>query len=298
MNIFWPVYKNLESEFSKLMYHIHIDDFQKNVYSSKIADILLRSVVEIESISKDLYVANGGIKTSYIRYDEDAIKFLNKKWLLDKKTVLISSTNCFFTNKEILPFVKNETRTGKSNKTYSWNNSYQNIKHDRAKNLKYGNIKYLFDSMAALYLLNLYYSDLTFDLDKDAKGISLSPNMGSNIFSVIISAYSGHNGNDAYIKGDDFEKSVFYINQTAETSKILFDSMKAFNAKLNELALLHPKVLVFLKNNDISKIKENWLWEALGQEEYVNLLRQAQCFAPLNSKQVKYEAVLNKNQLI
>lgn len=64
MNIFWPVYKNLEAEFLKLMYYIHIDDSQLNVYSSKIAELLLRTVVEIESISKKLYSENGGTKTS------------------------------------------------------------------------------------------------------------------------------------------------------------------------------------------------------------------------------------------
>ena len=43
MNIYWPVFKNIESEFSKLTYDIHIDDDQLTVYSSKITDLILRS---------------------------------------------------------------------------------------------------------------------------------------------------------------------------------------------------------------------------------------------------------------
>ena len=43
MNTFWPVYKNLETEFLKITYYIHIDNEQLSVYSSKIAELLLRT---------------------------------------------------------------------------------------------------------------------------------------------------------------------------------------------------------------------------------------------------------------
>lgn len=173
MNVFWPVYKNLESEFLKMTHFIHIDDIQLNVYSSKIAELLLRTVVEIESISKVLYIKNGGTKTDFIKYDEDAIKLLKQNWLIEQKTILITSHNCFITCNELYPFIKDVQRTGKSNMTYKWNNAYQNIKHDRAKYLKDANIENLLSGMAALFLLNLYYSDIKFDLEKDYKGLSL-----------------------------------------------------------------------------------------------------------------------------
>ena len=38
-----------------------------------------------------------------------------------------------------------------------WEKAYQAVKHDRFASLKDGNIKALLHSMAALYLLNLYY---------------------------------------------------------------------------------------------------------------------------------------------
>ncbi len=59
-NIYWPIYKNLESEVQKLSYSIHINDEQQKVYSSNISDIILRAATEIESISKELYITNGG----------------------------------------------------------------------------------------------------------------------------------------------------------------------------------------------------------------------------------------------
>ncbi len=168
-NIYWPVYKNLEREFSELMFNIHIDDSQLGVYSLRISDLILRAAVEIESIAKDLYSLNGGAKTSYIKYDEDAIKHLNKLWKLGKKVVIISSLNCFVSNRLIYPFVKNKKRTGSDRHTYGWNDAYQNIKHDRANNLAYGNLRYLFDIMAALFILNIYYKDETIGLEKDSK---------------------------------------------------------------------------------------------------------------------------------
>jgi len=295
MNTFWPVYKNLETEFLKITYYIHIDNEQLSVYSSKIAELLLRTVVEIESISKLLYATNGGEKTDFIKYDEDAIKLLKQKWLIDKKTILITLPNCFISVNELYPFIKDTPRTGKSNMTYSWNNAYQNIKHDRAKYLKDANIKNLIAGMAALFLLNLYYSDLIFDLEKDVKGLTLSPNMGSKIFSIIIDK-GNHDGKGNYIKTIDFDKSVYYINHTEATGKIFFDSMKDYLRKADELVHQHPKVIEFLNNPDpLILQKDNWLWEVLGQEEYINVMSHASRITEIKSEQLRYEAHLNKH---
>ena len=55
INLYWPIYKNLEREFIELSNWIHIDDNQLSIYSVKISELLIRCSVEIESISKDLY---------------------------------------------------------------------------------------------------------------------------------------------------------------------------------------------------------------------------------------------------
>jgi len=53
MNLYWPVYKSLEKEVSNLAEIIHFSDDQLSVYSVKIADLIVRCAIEIESISKD-----------------------------------------------------------------------------------------------------------------------------------------------------------------------------------------------------------------------------------------------------
>ena len=53
----------------------------------KIADLLVRTIVEIESISKALYYENGGIKADdkELYFDTDCLKLLEGKWLISKK---------------------------------------------------------------------------------------------------------------------------------------------------------------------------------------------------------------------
>ena len=47
-NLYWPVYKSIEREVLALAYVIHIDDKQLNVYSVKIAELLIRTCVEVD----------------------------------------------------------------------------------------------------------------------------------------------------------------------------------------------------------------------------------------------------------
>ena len=51
-NLFFPIYQQLERELVELSYYITFNRRQLNVYSTKIADMLLRTVSEIENISK------------------------------------------------------------------------------------------------------------------------------------------------------------------------------------------------------------------------------------------------------
>ena len=53
-NLFFPIYLQLERELTELSYFITFDYKQLKVYSTKIADMLLRTVSEIENISKEL----------------------------------------------------------------------------------------------------------------------------------------------------------------------------------------------------------------------------------------------------
>jgi len=49
---FWNAYKRLEKEVLVLSEDIHFCDDQLEVYSSKIGDLLVRTAIEVESLSK------------------------------------------------------------------------------------------------------------------------------------------------------------------------------------------------------------------------------------------------------
>ena len=295
-NIYWPVYKNLEAEVERLTFDIHIDDNQLNVYSTKISDLILRASAEIESISKELYSINGGTKTGEIKYDDVAIKYLNQNWNLNKKVVVISSINCFQSNRIIQPFVKNEKRTNGTKMTYSWNNSYQNLKHNRAKTLKYGSVKYLFDSLAALYLLNIYYKTEPYKIDENNKIENFSLNQGSSLFSTKLYKYSSYDSNFVYRKNADFDECVFFSKLTDQSIENLKEANKIIGKKQIEVFSKHPKLLNYLENNDIKKYKgKNLMKDILESNEFTNILMQSVQAVPKELNKTEQEIILNKN---
>lgn len=293
-NIYWPVYKNLELEVEKLTYDIHIDDNQLEVYSTKISDLILRSAVEIESISKELYYQNGGTKEQ-IKFDEDGIKLLNQKWKLNKKVVVISSPNCFQTERIITPFEKSEKKP--NNKlTYTWNNSYQHLKHNRAVNFKFGNIRYLFDILVALFVLNIYYKNEQYELQDSNKIIDFPINQGSILFSVKIHKWFRYDSELNYGKKDDFDDCIYltkYTEKTMENRKKVNEIMRQ---KQTELTIKHPKFLEYIQNNDLRNYKgNNLMHELLTQDEYTAFLRQVVNAPPKELNKSEFEAILNKN---
>ncbi len=179
-NLFLPIYRNLEKETLKLSEDIFFNDEQINVYSTKIAELLVRTVVEIESLSKELYFKNGGQKEEPY-FDTDCIAFLEQKWKLSKKEVLVIAPNFYFqdsANKILTPLYKaNKHGTSGSD----WKKAYQALKHDRSKNFKRASVKHLIRALAALYILNIYNKT---DEEIRKETSLLDTSFGSQIFSA------------------------------------------------------------------------------------------------------------------
>lgn len=184
MNISWLVYLNLENELKECFNYVYFNDNdnQLKVYSNKFADILLRASIEIETLMKELYRRNGGTRlTNRIKYDDECLSHLEAIFALSKKVVIISYPFYDFKNEDsqlIHPF--SHFCMTDSNE---WNKSYQEIKHDKLKNYKKGNLKNALRSLAALYLLNVYFKDEKYtlkypDVDK------FDNRFGSSLFSL------------------------------------------------------------------------------------------------------------------
>jgi hypothetical protein len=302
MDIYWSVYKNIESECIKLMYNIYFVDEQLNVYSPRIADLIVRCAVEIESLAKQLYKDNGGTKTEHIKFDEDAIRHLNRFWRLDKKAVIISSSNCYFQKRELYPFAKEETRTNGSRKTWGWNNAYQNLKHDRANSLSWGNIKYLLDAMAALYLLNIYYQNIPpIQLGVDSMATTLNLGFGSDIFSVLLHPFGSCSigkANETYHKKDNFENCTFFTHHNEEYQKAMAKEVKEYNDKIIELLLQNQDYTTFTDFKESYNGLFDLVSSVLGSEAAHEIHRRAAIESSFGQhNQVQYEAILNKHQI-
>lgn len=173
-DIFWQTYLNLEKEVIEVSKYIFVTDeitkiengvekvcsckSQLETFSPHIADLLVRTCVQIEAISKELYHDIGGTKprgSNSIFFDEDCLKEIDIKWETHNKKVLVVAPHFNLTkdeNRELRPLKEAHKRQG----TY-WERCYQAVKHDRYLSMPMGNVKALIHAMAALYLLNVYY---------------------------------------------------------------------------------------------------------------------------------------------
>ena len=228
LNLFWPVYKNLEREFLKLADYIHFTDDQLSVYSMHIADLIVRCAVEIEAISKELYYELGGNtsrvdvvegKPKDVYFDTDCIELLEQNWKLGKKQISIAATNFYFTdeaNKILTPLHKANKRGTSGSK---WKQAYQAVKHDRRNSLKKASIENLLHAMGALFILNLYYKNERIDLGRVYMSVQDFDSRGdSEIFSVLCFEATGlsmspqMDDNSIYQQpGNDLEKSIYII---------------------------------------------------------------------------------------
>ena len=187
-NLFLPIYRNLEKEVLQLSENIFFNDDQLNVYSTKIAELLIQTVVEIESLSKELYFKNGGHrkynddgKEEPVFFDTDCIALLEQRWELSKKEVLIAAPNFYFQNSanKILTPLHKANKRGSS--APDWARAYQAVKHDRGNNLAKANIKVLIRALGALYILNIYNRT---EQEIKRETISQDSSFGSQIFTA------------------------------------------------------------------------------------------------------------------
>lgn len=197
--LFWQTYLNLEKETLEVSKYIFFTDIkntnskgeektepcnsQLEAFSPYIADLLVRCCIQIEAISKELYIEIGGEKKrdKDLFFDEDCLKEIDKKWETSKKVVLIVSSSFNFVkdeNRVLKPLKEAHKRQG----TY-WEKAYQAVKHDRYLSLHRGNVKALIHALAALYLLNIYCRNVSW-VTKYQGILNDDYSLGSSIFSV------------------------------------------------------------------------------------------------------------------
>jgi hypothetical protein len=300
INLYWPIYKNLEKEVLELSYSIHFHDKQASVHSVKTAELLLRCAVEIESISKALYKIEGGDinpkddsgKERFLNYDFDCLKLLDTKWTLSKKRIILVATSMHFEkdeNRVYLP-LKNAHK-GEA----SWQKAYQAVKHSRVDELERATIRSLVQAMAALFLLNIYYRDEIFQIGTVSVN-NFDTSMQSDLFVVEYELIT-----NTHYKGDELEQhsNVTYVGVlTSEGQKKAREYAASINRMIGERAVEEIKknpeaIAEKLKNS----IKGEDLIQSLIADNTINMGSIAR-IGVHNYLNAKCEAVLNKGQCI
>ena len=198
--IFWQTYLNLERELQELSRYVYITDHrlinvgtevkeencssQLETFSPHIADLLIRTCIEIEALSKELYFKLGGEKKrgdSSLFFDVDCLGLIDQKCKTSKKIVFVSCSSFDLTNEQ--NYILKPLREAHKIQGTDWERAYQAVKHDRYSSISKGTIKNFLHALAALYLLNVYFRDDIFytrylDMNK------LDFSMGSKVFSL------------------------------------------------------------------------------------------------------------------
>lgn len=299
--LYWQVYMNLEQEFLNLADVIYINDDQQNVYSMRIADLLIRTVIEIEALAKELYLINGGplVSDDEMYFDTVCLAYLDSKWNLDKKIVQVVSPSIYFEKEESIILTPLHKASKRGTSSSDWNKAYQAVKHNRVKELSKGNIKSLLHGLAALYVLNLYYRDekITGLLGTEKNNINSS--FGSSLFSVKIHKENGLRADGVYFKQADYDECVYIEDHEPESKKIALDAMSAMNEYVNNATMTEILKLIKEKRERSEEITKEWI-----DQERSNINKK---IFPIKDyrlgKQItdglgklRYDVVLNKQQ--
>lgn len=243
-NLYWNVYRSLERELLDIADTIHIDDKQLSTYSTRIVNLLVRTVIEIESISKELYFREGGSMPDErdLYFDTDCLGLLEEKWNLSKKVVMISNPILYIADPSNQCFTPLHKAFKRGTSGSDWKKAYQAVKHDRSASLSRGNIKHFIRALGALFLLNLYYKDQRFDLYKDEEPRDFDEQLGSSIFSIKIHPFSGYI-NPRYKVDDAVDECVYLISITDKSKFGIQSGLHELNRTLEKFA---PKFLSLL----------------------------------------------------
>jgi len=270
INQYWPIYKRLEKNVDDLTHAVHISDDQLDVYSSQNSDLILRIGAEIEAISKAIYLRDFDPQMSdQAKFDEVAIKKFVQDWKLDQKVA------------------------------YRWNNAYQNLKHNRQQAFNHASIGALLSAMAALYILNLYYRNEVVELGDDHAAARIDPGLGSGLFSVQFSAGALWDAQHVRQPKEDFSSSVYFIDQEKKFAQELKESRENFAIAYEEEIMNSPETQAALKAATPDQLADpKWPSGYVSKDTFRRAARLAERKAPRLTKTPKYQAIVNRHQVL
>ena len=153
---FWPIQERLEAEVCELSFALAYSDDHLRVYSSRLADLLLRACAECENVGKALCLDKGLVAsgTTVERFNFPTVgNAICSRIAIQTKVVSITWPYQSFTATDIVPF--NTWRPAESTNP-TWFDAYNGVKHDRIGNAKSASVENVIHALAGLFVLNLW----------------------------------------------------------------------------------------------------------------------------------------------
>lgn len=148
-NNFWKYYCNLESDFLNTLRYVELSISNYNTYSIEYVKIILSVCSEVDVLSKVVCERLGHKVKTMDRY----VGIFNHHFEFMHTYHLIINNNI-----RLIPWASIKT-----NESPEWWKKHNKIKHDRSVNFENANLGNCFNALSGLYVLNLYYSMLTYN---------------------------------------------------------------------------------------------------------------------------------------
>lgn len=299
--IYWQVYLNLERELIGLADTIYIDDKQLDVYSMRIADLLIRTVIEIEALAKELYLINGGavVSDEEMYFDTVCMAHLDQLWNLDKKMIQVVTPNIYLEKEENRQFCPLHKASKRGTSSADWNKAYQAVKHNRVKELSKGNIKNLIHGLAALYVLNLYYRDEKINGLSGSDKSNINRGFGSSLFAVKIHKVNGLRADGTYTKNEDYDECVYIEDHEPKSKKTTMEAMALLNEYERTATIAELEKQIREKESRGEQITKEWIDTIkTGISSKIFPIKDYKLGKQISDglSQLRYNIVLNKQQ--
>jgi hypothetical protein len=146
-----------------------------------------------------------------------------------------------------------------------------------------------------LFILNIYFKNDAFDLEKDNTVTSFPINCGSDLFAIKIHKWTSNDGQGAYAKAADFDECIYIAKWTSDTESKMKQAQEKMHSSSCGFALQHPKMVSWLKANKIEEYKgHNLIWDVLGVEDYRVMLSKVMPVINEANKAIEFVAIVNK----
>ncbi|KZN65260.1 hypothetical protein N473_01410 [Pseudoalteromonas luteoviolacea CPMOR-1] len=145
-NLHWRYYLSLESDVCALSRYIHFAPDNFKTYSIELAKLYLAICAEVEVVLKEICDIHPNKK------GKNANINIYRQWIVENQQGLIAEEVLSFEFElKYVPW-----KAFEEGRSPSWWSDYNNVKHERRENFNKANLGNVLESLAGLYITNLY----------------------------------------------------------------------------------------------------------------------------------------------